>query len=63
MVTTGEMADWDGMMHAVVAVGSRVADRASVPQVIPRTGVAGDTLETIIDVGWWEWGGCGEHAG
>ena len=51
MVTTGEMADWDVMKHAVVVVGSRVADRARVPRVIPRTGGAGGTWGIGIYVG------------
>ena len=51
VVTTGEMAGWDGMMHAVVTVGSRVAGGATVPRVIPRMGGAGGTLGTGIDVG------------
>ena len=51
VVTTGDKADWDGMMHAVVVVGSRVADRASLPRVIPRTSGAGGTRGTGNYVG------------
>ena len=51
VVTTEELAGSDCVMHAVEKVGSKVAARASVPQVMPRTSEAGDTVESGVDVG------------
>ena len=53
VVTTEELAGSDCVMqmHAVVKVGSGVAARASVPRVVPRTGEAGDTVESGVYVG------------
>ena len=49
-MTTGDMANWDGMMHAVVVLGSRVADSSRVPRIVPRMRGQGGTLETGIYV-------------